>query len=105
MVIRVSRHKPSNFGKINFNLLFDEIAIASHIITLAMGGSLGLERLDVARRSGAEPWCIPPSRLGNVGRREMTVVLFNHLGVGVPKVLGHDEERHACLDGKTALTA
>jgi hypothetical protein len=66
-----------------------------------MGGSLGLKRLDVARRSGPEPRCVLPSRLGNVGRREMTVVFFNHSRVGVPKVLGHDEERHARHDGKT----
>jgi hypothetical protein len=33
-----------------------------------MGGSLGLKRLDVARRSSPEPGCVLPSRLGDVGR-------------------------------------
>jgi hypothetical protein len=31
----------------------------------------------------------------------MTVVLFNHSRVGVPKVLSHDEERHARHGGET----
>jgi hypothetical protein len=43
----------------------------------------------LSNRSDAEARCPGPNSVGHVGRREMSIVTFDHPRVGVPKVLGH----------------
>ena len=52
---------------------------------------------DLARRSRAEPWSTGTDGVGDVARRQMSVVLLDQSRVGVAKVLRHHWQR--CVPG------